>query len=310
MSSSRVVFLSGGTGTPKLLQGAVEVADARNFTIIGNTGDDWNFYGLHVSPDIDSILLTLTNLIDKEKWWGIKEDTFKLVQFLKEQLKEDIWFNLGDFDAGLCLFRSYLLKKGKSLTEATEIIRKRLDIKSRILPMADQAIHTKIRTPDQTLHLQEFWVKYKGKLRVKNVFFEGDLRKTTPQVLDAIQRASTIIIGPSNPVSSVGPILALQPLREALQNASGYRIAISPIIGSNPVSGPTTVFLEAWGYTVSPVVIAELFHDVLDALMIHNTDKQYLEEIKGKRLTPLLEDIYIHSKTDAVRLFERIMDRK
>lgn len=310
MGFSRVVFLSGGTGTPKLLQGAVDVADARDFTIIGNTGDDWNFYGLHVSPDIDSILLTLTNLIDTDKWWGIEDDTFNLVRFLKDQLKEEVWFNLGDFDAGLCLFRSYLLNKGISLTEVTEIIRKRLNIQSRVLPMADQAIQTKIHTPEQTLHLQEFWVKFKGKLQVKNVFFEGDLRRTTPQVLDAIQRASTIIIGPSNPVSSVGPILALHPLREALRNASGYRIAISPIIGSNPVSGPTSAFLEAWGYTISPVVIAELFHDVLDALMIHNTDKQYIKEIERKGLTPLLEDIYIHSKTDAVRLFERVMDRK
>ncbi|MFX1282177.1 MAG: 2-phospho-L-lactate transferase [Promethearchaeota archaeon] len=310
MHSSRVVFLSGGTGTPKLLQGAVEVIDADDIAVIGNTGDDWDFYGLHVSPDIDSILFTLANLIDTKKWWGIKDDTFKLIFFLKERLKEEIWFNLGDFDAGLCLLRTHLLRKGKSLTEAIEIIRKRLDIQSSVLPMADQTIQTKVRISNKTIHLQEFWVKYKGKLDVKNVFFEGDLRKTTNQVLDAIKQASTIIIGPSNPVSSIGPILAIQPLREALQNASGYRVAISPIIGTNPVSGPTSSFLRAWGYNISPVVIAELFHDVLDVLMIHDTDKQYLNDIKKKDLTPLLEDIYIHSKSDAVRLFKRIMDRK
>ncbi|MHA2203273.1 MAG: 2-phospho-L-lactate transferase [Candidatus Hodarchaeales archaeon] len=310
MNVSNIVFLSGGTGTPKLLQGAVEAIDARNITIIGNTGDDWSFYGLHVSPDIDSILLTLTDLIDTEKWWGIKEDTFNLIDFLKKQLKEEVWFNLGDFNAGLCLYRTFLLNQGKSLTEAIEIIRKRLNIQPRVLPMADQAIQTIVRTPEQTMHLQEYWVKNKGKVQVKNVFFEGDLRNTTDQVLEAIQSADAIIIGPSNPISSVGPILALQPLRKALQKASGFRIAISPIIGTNAVSGPTAAFLKAWGHDVSPVALVELFHDILDALMIHKTDEQYLEDIKGMGITPILEDIYIHTKNDASRLFKRILDSK
>ncbi|MFW9904562.1 MAG: 2-phospho-L-lactate transferase [Candidatus Thorarchaeota archaeon] len=304
------VFLSGGTGTPKLLQGVVNVIDARNITVIGNTGDDWNFYGLHVSPDIDSILLTLSDLIDTKKWWGIKDDTFNLVDFLKIRLKEDVWFNLGDFDAGLCLYRSYLLNQGKSLTVAVEIIRKRLNIQSCVLPMADQAIQTKVRTPKQTLHLQEYWVKYKGKGQVTNVFFEGDLQKTTDQVLEAIHKADTIIIGPSNPISSVGPILALHPLREALQEASGYRVAISPIIGTNAVSGPTSVFLKSWGHEVSPLAIVELFQDILDAFVIHKTDTIYSDSIKGMGITPILDDIYIPTKSDASRLFKRIMDSK
>ena len=310
MSSSKIVFLSGGTGTPKLLQGVMNVADARNITVIGNTGDDWKFYGLHVSPDIDSILLTLADLIDEEKWWGIKEDTFKLVQFLREQLQEEIWFNLGDFDAGLCLFRSHLLNEGRNLTEATEEIRNRLNIQSCVIPMANQIIQTMIRTPDQTLHLQEFWVKHKGDLEVKNVFFEGDLRKTTQQVLDAIQNAEIIIIGPSNPISSIGPILALQPVREALRKATGYRIAISPIVGTSAVSGPTATFLEAWEQPVSPLAIAELYQDFLDALMIHKTDNQYLEKIKEMGITPLLEDIYIHTRSDAARMYKKIMESK
>jgi LPPG:FO 2-phospho-L-lactate transferase len=310
MSSSKIVFLSGGTGTPKLLQGVMNVADARNITVIGNTGDDWKFYGLHVSPDIDSILLTLTDLIDEKKWWGIKEDTFKLVQFLREHLQEEIWFNLGDFDTGLCLFRSHLLNEGKNLTEATEIIRKRLKIQSCVIPMANQIIQTMIRTPDQTLHLQEFWVKYKGKLDVKNVFFEGDLRRTSQQVLDTIQNADIIIIGPSNPVSSIGPILALQPIREALRNATGYRIAISPIVGTSAVSGPTAAFMKAWEQQVTPLAVAEMYQDFLDAIIIHHTDKQYLDKIKDLEITPLLEDIYIHTKSDATRLYEKIMDSK
>ena len=310
MSSSEVVFLSGGTGTPKLLQGAVKVVNAKDITIIGNTGDDWNFYGLHVSPDVDSILLTLTDLIDTEKWWGLKNDTFNLVQFLKKHLKEDVWFNLGDFDAGLCLFRSYLLNKGKNLTDATENIRKRFSIPSCVLPMANQSIQTKIRTSNKTIHLQEFWVRFKGELQVSNVFFEGDLTKTTPQVLDAIQKAKVIIIGPSNPISSLGPILAIHPLSNALRNATGFRIAISPIIGSSAVSGPTAAFLNAWGKTVSPAVIAELYHDIIDGLVIHNTDKQYEELIQEMGVTPFLDNIYIQNREDAIRIMQRIMESK
>ncbi|MHA2225632.1 MAG: 2-phospho-L-lactate transferase [Candidatus Hodarchaeales archaeon] len=308
MRPNNIVFLSGGTGTPKLLCGTFSVINEQNVTIIGNTGDDWSFYGLHVSPDIDSILLTLADLIDKNKWWGIREDTFNLVHFLRKNLKEDVWFNLGDFDSGLCLFRTNLLNQGKNLTEATEIIRNRLNIQSRILPMANQVIKTQVRTVERIMHLQEFWVKYKGKLPVSNVFFEGDLRKTTPQVLEAIKEADVIIIGPSNPISSVGPILAIFPIREALQKTSAFRIAISPIIGSKAVSGPTESFLESWGKTVSPVAIAELFQDVLDSIMIHKTDEQFIEDIKKTGVSPTLEDIFIRNNDDGTRLVTKIMD--
>jgi LPPG:FO 2-phospho-L-lactate transferase len=310
VSSSKFVFLSGGTGTPKLLQGATTIIDPQEITIIGNTGDDWVFYGLYVSPDVDSILLTLTDLIDKEKWWGIKEDTFNLVSFLRDQLNEDIWFNLGDFDSGLCIFRSDLLSQGKTLTKATDIIRKRLKIKSTILPMADQRIKTKIRTPERTMHLQEYWVRYKGKLEALNVFFEGDLKKTTSQVLSAIKNAEFIILGPSNPISSLGPMLAIQPFREALREAKGFKIAVSPIIGVEAVSGPTAAFLRSWGKPVSPTTIADLYNDFLDSLLIHNTDESLSIEIQEKGITPIVDNIYIHSREDAARLIRKILDCK
>lgn len=310
MSSHAVVFLSGGTGTPKLLRGAIDVINPRNIAIIGNTGDDWDFYGLHVSPDIDSILLTLADLIDTEKWWGIKEDSFNLVKFLQDQLKEDVWFNLGDLDAGLCLFRSNLLKQGKNLTEATNIIRKRLGIQSCVLPMANHSIQTQVRTPERTMHLQEFWVKHKGEPQVLNVFFEGNLEKTTPQVLEVIKNADFIIIGPSNPVSSIGPILANFPIRKALQKTTAFRIAISPIIGNDAVSGPTTTFLKSWKRNVSPIGVVKLYEDILDGFMIHNTDEQSKEKIETMGITPIIDDIYIHNKADAIRLIKRIMDCK
>ena len=309
MRSSNILFLSGGTGTPKLLQGARNIIDEQKITIIGNTGDDWNFYGLYVSPDVDSVLLTLSNLIDSSKWWGIKNDTFKLTKFLKNSLKENVWFNLGDYDAGLCLFRSYLLEQGKSLTEATEIIKSRLGIQSTILPMADQLIQTQISTPDKAMHLQEFWVKHRGEPQVNYIFFEGDLSRTTSQVLDAIDKADIIIFGPSNPVSSLGPILSIVPLRKALQDASGVRIAISPIIGDQAVSGPTASFLKAWNKPVSPVAIVELYNDVLDEYIIHETDNRYQEKIKKIGVNPILDDIIINTPAAAERLMNNILER-
>ncbi|MFX0185809.1 MAG: 2-phospho-L-lactate transferase [Candidatus Hodarchaeota archaeon] len=310
MSSLKVLFLSGGTGTPKLIRGIDNLLDSRNITVIGNTGDDWEFYGLYVSPDLDSILLTFSNLLDTEKWWGIKNDTFNLVHFLRTHMKEEVWFNLGDLDAGLCLFRSSLLKEGLSLTNATDLIRKRMNIRSSILPMADQPIRTMIRTPQCTMHLQEFWVKYKGELDVLNVFFDGNISITTPQVLDAIKKAEIIVIGPSNPISSIGPILAISPLREALQKASGFRVAISPIIGTKAVSGPTSTFLKSWGRAVTPVSVVELYNDFLDGFILHTTDNRYCEEIKSMEVTPLLDDIYIHTEADAARLIKRILEIK
>jgi LPPG:FO 2-phospho-L-lactate transferase len=309
LNSSEIVFLSGGTGTPKLLQGVPELVDFKDITIIGNTGDDWNFYGLYVSPDIDSVLFTLSDLIDTKKWWGVKNDTFKLIEFLRINLKEDVWFNLGDYDAGLCLFRSSLLEKGKSLTEATEIICKRLDIKTTVLPMADHPIQTQIQTNEGTMHLQEFWVKHKGQPHVVNVFFEGNLQQTTLQVLEAIKNAKVIIFGPSNPISSLGPILAIHPLRKALQEAKGIRIAISPIIGDQAVSGPTDSFLKAWKHQVSPLTVANLYKDVLDEIILHETDRKYLEKVKELNITPLFDNILINSNVDSTRLMSRILDR-
>ena len=161
MTSPNVVFLSGGTGTPKLLQGIKSYIDPHNITVIGNTGDDWHHYGLHVSPDIDSIMFTMANIIDKTKWWGIKNDSFNMVKSLQETLKEDIWFNLGDQDAGFCLYRTWLLSEGLTLTEATDKIVKKLNIQCKVLPMANQAIKTIVKTEEENMHLQEYWVRYK-----------------------------------------------------------------------------------------------------------------------------------------------------
>jgi LPPG:FO 2-phospho-L-lactate transferase len=308
MINKNVVFLSGGTGTPKLLKNGIKLFNEQKVSIIGNTGDDWNFYGLYVSPDIDSVLLTLSNLIDNTKWWGIYQDSFNLINFLQNKLGEQIWFNLGDQDAALCLLRTFLLNQGKNLTQITEILRNKLSIKPQILPMANQTIQTRIQTPTKIMHLQEFWVKYQGKPEVRNVFFDGDLHKTTHNVLRVIETADVIILGPSNPVSSIGPILAIEPIRKALQTTSAFCVAISPIIGTNPVSGPTGKFLRAWGKKINPMTIAELYQDFLDLYIIHETDKLLIGNFSTYDMIGIAENILIQSPEDVIHLIKRIME--
>ena len=308
MLSPNIVFLSGGTGTPKLLQSIESYVEPQNITIIGNTGDDWCYYGLHVSPDVDSVLFTMANIIDKTKWWGIKNDSFNMVKSLRENLKEDIWFNLGDQDAGICLYRTWLLNEGLTLTEATNKIAERLNIQSKIIPMSNQTVKTIIETKSENLHLQEYWVRHKGEPDVVNVFFEGDLSNTTSEVLKAIKDANYIILGPSNPVSSMGPILAIHPIKEALKTTKGKVIAISPIIGENAISGPTPKFLKAWGYKVSPLSIVKLYKDFLDVIILSESDKDLNDSIEKFGVTPMYEDIIIRSSEDAMRIMNRILE--
>jgi LPPG:FO 2-phospho-L-lactate transferase len=291
-----------------LLQGINSVIDPQNITIIGNTGDDWRYYGLYVSPDIDSILFTLSELIDVTKWWGINNDTFNMVKMLREILKEDIWFNLGDQDAGLCLYRTWLLEQGMSLTEATKKLAKILNIESKILPMADQPIRTMVRTENELLHLQEYWVRYKGELEVLNVFFEGDLSITTPEIIAEIASADYIIVGPSNPVSSLGPIVAISPIRNALRASNAKKYAISPIIGNAALSGPTGKFLNAWNYETSPITIGKLFHDFLDGIILHESDQNLENATQKLGLKALFSNIIIKNRNDAQRLLNLILE--
>jgi LPPG:FO 2-phospho-L-lactate transferase len=231
-----------------------------------------------------------------------------MVKSLRENLKEDIWFNLGDQDAGICLYRTLLLNEGLTLTEATNKIVKKLNIHSKIIPMSNQAIKTIVETKSEKLHLQEYWVRYKGEPDVINVFFEGNLSNTTSEVLKAIKEANYIIIGPSNPVSSIGPIMGIHPIKEALKSTKGKIIAISPIIGENAISGPTPKFLQAWGYKVSPLSIVQRYTDFLDVIILSESDKDLNDSIEKFRVIPMYEDIIITSTEDAMRIMNKILE--
>jgi LPPG:FO 2-phospho-L-lactate transferase len=265
-----VIVLSGGTGTPKLLQGLRKLVPDEDITVIVNTAEDIVISGAFVSPDVDTVLYLFSGSLDVQKWWGIRNDTFHTNYALKE-LGFPEKLMLGDTDRATCIFRSELMREGKSLTEATLQLCMSLGIKARIFPMCDEKVDTMITTPEGVMHFQDFWVGKKGVPEVIDVKIEGiKSAKLTREVLEALDSEDNVIIGPSNPITSIGPILALKGMREIL--ARKKVIAVSPIIGDSPVSGPAGKLMSACGFEVSSRGVARCLGDILDVMVIDEKD--------------------------------------
>jgi len=301
-----LVVLSGGTGTPKLLDGLSELLPPRELCIIANSADDFYFYGLRVCPDIDSVLYGLANCLDKTKWWGIKGDTFGVRQALQEFI-EDIWFNLGDKDLAMCLLRTNLLTRGNTLSEATDILRERLGVKSLVLPMTDDLVQTFISTPEGRMHLQEWFVRYKGRPDVLSIDFDGSNEAiATERVIESIQAADAVIIGPSNPITSIGPILAISQINETLQAIDAPILAISPFVGSKPISGPAGTFLRARNLPVHSKVLLKLYGEFLDVLLVDPQDVRTIKD-ETERIQIVGRDTLMASKQDRITVAKEVL---
>jgi len=291
-----ICVLSGGTGTPKLLRGLKYVLN--DFFVIVNTSDDIWLSNLKICPDIDSVIYALSDLIDTEKWWGIKNDSFRTHHMLRK-LGIDEFMKIGDLDRAIHTFRTLMLKKGFNLTEITRILARKLGAEFEILPMCDEEVFTQIITPEGSLHFQEFWIKLKGMPDVLDVNFKGieraKLNSYTKNLLSACQ---TIIIGPSNPITSIIPIISVKGMKKFLQKK--FVIAISPIVGKKPVSGPTAKFMKAKGFDVSPLGILEVYSDFLDILIVDSSDKNLEGHRNGIRI--ISRPILIKKRNDALQL--------
>jgi len=260
-----VVLLSGGTGGAKLAAGLYEIIGER-LTVVANTGDDIEIYGTHVSPDPDLITYWLAGLID-ERGWGIAGDSFAVTGMLRE-LGVDVWFNLGDRDMAVCVERSRLLAQGLTPTGAHARLSAALGVSARILPMSDEPVVTRILTSGAWVPLQEFMIQLGGTAPIENVQFAGAAQATPSEaVLEAIADARVIIIGPSNPVISIGPILALAGMREVLIRSRAPVVAVSPIVGGAVLKGPTAECLRWAGVDASGSGVARYYGDLLDAII-------------------------------------------
>jgi len=272
--------LAGGVGASKLLLGLYDVIDPRDLTVIVNTGDDITFHGLKISPDLDIVTYTLAGIVDAAKGWGYRGETFHALKRLAAFGRIN-WFNLGDRDLATHIHRSAMLAEGKSLSDAAEAIRLALGVKARILPMSDDPVPTMIDTAEGELHFQEYLVKRRAEPVVRGIRFD-DAEKARPGrgVLEAIRDADRIVICPSNPLISIGPILAVPGIREALRARKASVVAVCPIVGGKSLKGPSDKMLAELGHEASAYGVAKLYADFTGTFVIDPADKNQTESIR------------------------------
>jgi LPPG:FO 2-phospho-L-lactate transferase len=291
-----VVALAGGVGAARFLEGLVRVVPPEAVTVIVNTGDDMaNFMGLYISPDLDIVTYTLAGIVDPKKGWGIKGDTTRALSMLQE-LGFETWFTLGDQDLGTHIARTAMLQQGWPLSKATQVISQSLGVRCQLLPMTDKWVPTRIVTDVGLLHFEEYLVKRQAKDNVEDVIFDGiESAEPSPSVLDAIQNAETLIICPSNPIVSIGPILAVPGIKEAIIEASSPCVGVSPIIGGKPVKGPADKLMEGKGVEVSAKGVAEFYREFLDVLVIDQKDKSLAPKIEELGVKAVVEQTLMTS---------------
>ncbi len=259
-----VVLLAGGTGGAKLARGMLDVV-GEELVVIANTGDDVEIHGGYVSPDPDLVTFWLADAIDA-RGWGLRDDTFTVMDELRA-LGEDVWFNLGDRDLGVCLARARRLADGERLTECADALRRAFGVRARVLPMSDAPVRTRVRSGGEWHDFQAFMIGEWG-ASVEDVVFAGAAEAApSPEVLEAVAGARAIVVGPSNPVISIGPILALPGMREALVAAPGPVVAVSPLVRGAVLKGPTDAFMAWAGFSLDSDGIAAVYDGLLDGLV-------------------------------------------
>ncbi|NHK32673.1 MAG: 2-phospho-L-lactate transferase [Asgard group archaeon] len=304
----KITFLSGGTGTPKLLLGFKEIIPEEQMVIIGNIGDDDEFYGLLVSPDIDTLIYLFSHQLDLNKFWGVKDETFANLKQLSH-LGEDTWFHLGDKDLALHLLRNKLLISGKNYSEVIFEISKRLKIKARILPFSNDNVRTKMITnSNECLSFQDYTVKHKENVVIKSVLYEGSKKaKINVEVKEELLNSSAIIIGPSNPITSIGPMLAVKQLNETLCATKAKVIAVSPIAGDQAFSGPVIRLMKELNKIPNAFGIAEIYRKFLDTIFISESDENLTNKIEKIGINVICTNISLKTTEERIHLAKRIL---
>jgi len=269
----RVVALAGGVGAARFLEGLVQVVEPARVTAVVNTGDDAEFYGLFVSPDVDIVLYTMAGLVDPDQGWGVRGDSFYALEMLG-RYGQETWFRLGDRDLATHIYRTHLSRQGATPSEVAETLRRHLGVEVSILPMSDQPVRTQVRTHDGWLAFQDYFVKRQAADDVLDIRFAGiEAAQPGPAVVDAIERADIVVVCPSNPLVSIGTILAVPGIRQALCQRTLPVVAVSPIVGGATIKGPADRMMRGLGMEVSAVGIAEAYRDFLDVLVLDEQDR-------------------------------------
>ena len=290
-----ITVLAGGVGASRFLQGLVQVVDPVDIAVISNTGVDVEMFGLHVSPDVDIVIYALAGAVNPETGWGLTGDTFAVVESL-QRFGYGRWFNLGDKDLATCIHRTRLLHEGRPMHEIVDGIARAWGLTCRMLPMANEPVRTKIFGPDGEIDFQDYMVRLRTEVEVRSIAFDGiESAAPAPGVLEAIRESEAVILAPSNPFVSVGPILAVRGIREALLATKAVRAAVSPIIAGQVVKGPAAKMLQTLGHEVSAVGVAEIYREIIDVMVIDNEDAALAPRVEALGLRCLVTDTMMTS---------------
>ena len=306
-----VTLLAGGFGGARMAHGFALLGDRAELTVIGNTGDDLELHGLHISPDLDTVMYTLAGLANEETGWGVRGETWSAAAML-ETYGEQTWFRLGDRDLATHTLRTARLRAGDRLTAVTDDLARALGVAATLRPMSDDPVRTKIRTKDGWLDFQEYFVHHRHADKVEEVRFVGvDAARPTPEVLDAIESADLIVIAPSNPFLSVAPILALPGVLDAIQAAAARTVAISPIVGGGAVRGPAADIMRSLGTTPCAAGIAAHYATryvgLVDVLVIDDADSGDAAAVTAHGITPAMAEIVIPDEPRRLQLARDIL---
>lgn len=303
----RVAALAGGVGGAKMLVGLARAVRPENLTAIVNTGDDAGLYGVHVSPDVDIVTYWLAGIADTTRGWGIRDDSFEVVEGLRS-LGVDAWFSLGDRDFATCLYRTQRLGAGVTLTSVTQEICSSLNVATRVLPMTDEIVRTKIVTEDgRVLEFQEYFVKERTRPEVAEIKIEAKgARRPGPGVLTAIRDSDVVVICPSNPLLSIDPILSLDGVRDALRS-HGNVVAVTPIVRGGAIRGPADRLLKKLVGEASAGAVARYYGDLVDTFVVDASDEEEVAKVDALGIRCLLLDTIMHNHGSAERLAQSIL---
>lgn len=303
-----ITALAGGVGAARFLTGLVQLIKPEDLTVIVNTGDDINLFGLHISPDIDIVSYTLSGSVNEEKGWGLKGDTFECLNMLKRYNQES-WFNLGDKDLATSILRTNMLKNGFTLSQITASVGAYLGLKMKILPMTDDSVATYVKTVNGTMHFEEYLVKRGAQDKVVGIEYVGvEQAKPALGVIEAIMNSELVIICPSNPIVSVGTILSIAGVREALKKTKAKKVAVSPIVAGAPIKGPADKLLNGLGFEVSAFSVAKLYSDFLDVFVLDNADAAEKSRIEALGLEAKVTNTIMKDNESKIELAKIVLN--
>jgi LPPG:FO 2-phospho-L-lactate transferase len=304
----KLTALAGGVGGAKLISGFSAIMPQEDLTAIVNTGDDFRWLGFYICPDLDTITYTLAGLDNPQTGWGVREESFRALERLRE-LGCDAWFKLGDLDLATHIFRSHRMQCGDSLSEVTRALCRANGIRARLLPMTDSHVPTSVHTDEGILEFQEYFVHRQCKPGVRGFTFEGvENAQPAPFVLNAIAESDAIVICPSNPFISISPILAVPGIRDALRSTSAAIVAVTPIIGGEAIKGPAAEMMRQLGLPVSPLTVAGFYRDFLNIFVLDRRDESLCDELATLGPSVRIADTIMDSMEARVSLAASILE--